>query len=312
MAYVLYYLVLLPLSRLPLSVLYLVGRFFYVLGFRLIGYRKQVVYTNIRESFPDWTEEQVNRQVSKFYGYFFDSLAESIKLFSISEQEAVRRCRVENPEMVDHLVKEKRSFIAYGGHYANWEFAALSFPSQFPGLTTMGIYSPLKNKVMDRLTSGNRQRTGLYLVSRREVDEYYEEDPVRPAIDFFIADQSPSNHAWWKVHWTHFLSRTTSFVAGPERYAVRYNRPVYYMSLRKEKRGYYVAKLHEIAPNPQATEPGFITEAFARKLEEEILRDPTPWLWTHRRWKRGVAPEATEALSDKSFLPAQYDRDTPE
>jgi KDO2-lipid IV(A) lauroyltransferase len=146
------------------------------------------------------------------------------------------------------------------------------------------------------------------MVSRREVDKYFEEDPVRPAIDFFIADQSPSNHSWKKIHWTHFLNRTTSFLMGPERYAVRNDRPVYYMSLRMEKRGYYVAKLYPITDTPRETEPGFITETFVRILEKEILRDPTPWLWTHRRWKRGVAPEAAAAMEGKDWVTGEYER----
>ncbi|MEM6769700.1 MAG: lysophospholipid acyltransferase family protein, partial [Bacteroidota bacterium] len=266
-------------------------------------------YQNIRGSFPDWTEEEVNQQVRKFYHYFFDSLAESIKMFSISQEEVIRRCRVENPELVAHFAEQGRSIIAMGGHYAGWEVAALAFPHYFPKQTVMGIYSPLKNQTLDGLIETNRSRYNTHLVSRRKVQEYFEEDPVSPAVDFFVADQSPSNAAWWKIHWTHFLHRTTSFLAGPERYAVRYDRPVYYMTLRLEKRGHYVARLHRITDTPRQTEPGFITESYVRILEKEILRDPTPWLWTHRRWKRGVVDEALTALQGKEYLPAEYDRE---
>ncbi|MEM1356880.1 MAG: lysophospholipid acyltransferase family protein [Bacteroidota bacterium] len=308
MAYLLYYMVLLPLSWLPLSVLYGIGRLFYLIGFYLVEYRKEVVFANLRSSFPAWTEEQVNQQAKKFYRYFFDSMAESIKLFSMPVAETVRRCRVENPEVVAKYAEQGRSVIAVGAHYANWEVAALSFNVQFPNLTVMGIYSPLKNETMDKLIMGNRGRTGTYLCSRRVVEEYFAENPVRPSLDFFVADQSPSNHAWWKLHWTPFLHQTTSFLAGPERYAVRYDRPVFYMTLRMEKRGFYVAKLHPITETPQETPPGFITESFVRILEKEITHDPTPWLWTHRRWKRGVAPEAAVALEGKQFVPPEYDR----
>jgi KDO2-lipid IV(A) lauroyltransferase len=308
MAYLIYYLLLLPLSWLPISVLYGIGRLLYFLGYKVFKYRREVVFNNIRGSFPEWSEAEVEAQVRQFYRFFFNSLAESIKLFSMSEAEIVRRCRLENPEIVEHLAREGRSFISCGAHYASWEMAALAFPSQLPGLTVMGIYSPLKNVVMDKLTSTNRSRTGTHMVSRREVDKYFEEDPVRPAIDFFIADQSPSNHSWKKIHWTHFLNRTTSFLMGPERYAVRNDRPVYYMSLRMEKRGYYVAKLYPITDTPRETEPGFITETFVRILEKEILRDPTPWLWTHRRWKRGVAPEAAVAMEGKEWVTGEYER----
>jgi KDO2-lipid IV(A) lauroyltransferase len=292
-----------------MPVLYGIGRLFYLLGYRVFKYRREVVYTNISGSFPDWSEEQVEAQVRKFYRYFFDSMAESIKLFSMAERETVVRCRVDNPELVAEYAAAGRSVIAMGAHYSNWEIAALSFPSQIPGMTIMGIYSPLKNEVLDNLIFANRNRTGTYLVSRRAVDEYFEEDPVRPALDFFIADQSPSNAAWNKLHWTHFLSRTTSFLMGPERYAVRYDRPVFYMSLRMEKRGHYVAKLHLVTATPKETEPGFITERFVRILEGEIQHDPTPWLWTHRRWKRGVAPEAAAALEGKDWVAGEYERE---
>ncbi|TXF87075.1 acetyltransferase [Neolewinella aurantiaca] len=308
MAYLFYYLILLPVSWLPLPVLYGIGRFFYWLGYRVLKYRRKVVYGNIRGSFPDWTEAQVEAQVEKFYRYFFDSLAESIKMFSISERESVIRCRVENPELLAPYTAAGKSVIIYGAHYANWEIAAISFPSQLNGATVMAIYSPLKNETLDGLTHGNRTRTGLHLVSRREVDKYFEEDPVRPAVEIFIADQSPSNAAWYKVHWTHFLNRTTSFLMGPERYAVRYDRPVFYMNLRMEKRGHYVSRLFPVTDKPRETEPGFITEKFVRQLETEIQRDPTPWLWTHRRWKRGVAPEAAAAMEGKDWVAGQYER----
>lgn len=309
MAYVFYYGLLLPLSWLPLPVLYGLGRIWYWIGYRLVGYRRKVVYDNIRGSFPDWTEARINTEVAAFYRYFFDSIAESIKLFSLSERQALARCRVENPEVLIPYAKAGQSVIAYGAHYANWEIAALSFPLQFEGMTVMGVYSPLKNEVMDRLTKANRKRTGTHLVSRRVVADYFAEDPVRPAVDFFIADQSPSNAAWYKLHWTHFLNRTTSFLMGPERYAVRYNRPVFYVSLRKEKRGYYVAKLLHVTDHPRDETPGMITETFARTLEKEIERDPTPWLWTHRRWKRGVAPEAALALEGKQWVTGEYSRE---
>jgi len=292
-----------------MRVLYGIGRLLYLLGYRVFGYRREVVHANIRGSFPDWNEEQVEIQSRKFYRYFFDSVAESIKLFSMSVEETIVRCRVINPEIVAEYAAAGRSVIAMGAHYSNWEIAALSFMPQFPIMTVMGIYSPLKNEVMDRLIYKNRGRTNTHLVSRREVDAYFAEDPVRPALEFFVADQSPSNAAWNKLHWTKFMNRTTSFLMGPERYAVRQDRPVFYMSLRMEKRGHYVAELHPVAMNPRDTEPGFITESFVRILEEEIERDPTPWLWTHRRWKREAVPEAVAALGDKAWLAGEYERE---
>ena len=310
MAYLIYYLILLPLSWLPLPVLYVLGDGFSWLNWRLIGYRKSVVIRNIRRSFPHYSEAEVKQLGKEYFRRFFETIAESIKQFTMSEANAIRRCRVANAEVVDHLREAERSFIAYGAHFSNWEMAGLSFPAQFPGFRVMGIYSPFKNETLDRLFTVNRTRAGTIMVSRRKVKEYYDAQPP-PTVEFFVADQSPSNALWQKVHWTTFLGQTTSFLAGPERYAVRYDRPVYYMNLRRQRRGKYEATLIPITDDPRSTEPGYITEAFVRQLELEITNDPASWLWSHRRWKREVPDEVAGLLENQEYVPAEYERDPP-
>jgi KDO2-lipid IV(A) lauroyltransferase len=305
LAYLLYYLVLLPLSYLPQRVLYALTSVLRWLNWHLIGYRKQLVLDNIRRSFPTYTEEEVHATAREFFTFFFDTIADSIKQFSLGEGAAVRRCKVVNAEIVDHLRQSGQSFIAVGGHYGNWEMAALSFPSQFPGFRVMGIYSPLKNKTLNRLFTDNRGRTATFLVSRRSVTEYYETEGYTQSVDFFIADQSPSNAVHELLHWTTFLHQPTAFLAGPERYAHRYNLPVYYMRLRRVKRGHYEGKLIHITDTPQQTAPGTITEAFARQLEREIQHAPAYWLWTHRRWKREVPADIQRKLERRGFLAAK-------
>ncbi len=309
MAYLLYYLLLLPLSRLPFSWLYRLADFLYLVGYRWIGYRSEVVKDNMRSAFPAWSAAEVDRQASAFYHYFFDTIVESIKNYSLSEAESIERLRVLNPEAVAHLAAAGRSCILYGAHYSNWEIGGLSFPRQFAPARVMAIYSPLANAVLDRLTRHNRERTGVTMTSRRVIYDYFEADALRPAVDIFVADQSPSNAVWQRLHWTTFLGRPTAFVAGPERFAVRYNRPVYYINLRRRARGYYTAKIYPVTETPREESPGYITECFVRHLEHEIRRAPTPWLWSHRRWKRQVPAEVVRALQSRPYLPADYARD---
>jgi KDO2-lipid IV(A) lauroyltransferase len=40
---------------------------------------------------------------------------------------------------------------------------------------------------------------------------------------------------------------------------------------------------------------GQITEAHTSRLEQEIVRHPQYWLWSHKRWKRDV-PNNLEQL----------------
>lgn len=307
MSHLFYYLILKPLSWLPLSITYYFSDLMFFLLYHLVGYRKQVVLDNIKGSFPN-NSQQENEAISRrFYRFFCDMIFESIRLFSMPEAELQRRCKVINPELLEPYAATGQSVISCGAHYANWEIAALAFPFFLKPHRVMGIYSPLKNETMDAMIKSNRSRTGVLMTSRRNVDEYYTNNQ-ETTIDFFIADQSPSNANYKKLHWTRFLNRTTGFLMGPERYAVRNNLPVFYMRLRQVKRGYLEAELVHCTDTPRETKPGFITEFFARTLEEEIQRDPAFWLWTHRRWKRGV-PEEVPPLSDEQpFVTGEYSR----
>lgn len=309
MARLLYYCVLLPLSWWPFSWLYRLSDFLYLLIYRWFGYRQEVVFSNLSGAFPEWSEERVRLEAEAFYRYFFDTIVESVKNYSLSEAAAIRHLGVVNPEVVAPLATAGRSCILYGAHYSNWEIGGLSFPSQFAPANVMAIYSPMKNGTMDRLTKANRERSGVTMVSRRDIYEYFREDRLRPAIDIFVADQAPSNAVWQKLHWTTFLGRVTPFLAGPERFAVRYDRPVYYINLRRNARGYYTSKIYPVTKHPREEPPGYITQCFVEHLEREIRRDPTPWLWSHRRWKREVPAEVRTALEGMKYLPAEYESD---
>lgn len=307
MAKLFYYLILKPLSWLPLSITYYAADLMYLLMYRLTGYRKQVVMDNIVGAFPDKSTQEHEEIAQEFYRFFCDMIFESIRLFSMPASEFMRRCKVLNPEILQPYAERGQSVIAMGAHYANWEIAVLAFSLGLKPHKTMGIYSPLKNEAMDRLIKSNRSRSGTILVSRRAVDEYFAESEEM-AVNVFVADQSPSNAAFNKLHWTPFLSRTTGFVMGPERYAVRNDQPVFYVRLRRVKRGHLEAELLHFTDNPRQTAAGDITEFYARTLEKEILHAPAYWLWTHRRWKRGVPDEVPALLEGKPYLAGEYER----
>ena len=74
-----YYLV----SKLPIKVLYVFSDFFYVFISRF--YRKKVVETNIKNSFPDLSGEQYKKIKKRFYKNFCDIFFETIKSYSIKK-----------------------------------------------------------------------------------------------------------------------------------------------------------------------------------------------------------------------------------
>ena len=289
MAQILYYLIIKPLSLLPLGVLHLLADGVAFMLIRVTPYRRQLVKENISNSFPDKSPAEIRAIVHRFYHHLADLAFESIKIFSITKEQALKRCRVVNPEVLDKYFAEGKHVIVVGGHYNNWEMLAVAIDMQLKH-QIVGIYSTMTNKFLNRKFAESRSKFGLQLVPKEGVKDYFKARHPKPAATIFGADQSPHRK---KKHfyWTTFLNQDTAVQFGTEKYAVEYNYPVVFVEIKKVKRGYYEILFKELEEDPQSSPYGSITERHTRMLEAEINRQPEYYLWTHRRWKIKKTPE---------------------
>src|SRR4051812_32891245 len=107
----LYYIVLKPLSFLPLNFLYILSDFLYFVLYKTFRYRNEVVRTNLLNSFPEKSIKEIRNIEQKFYSHFCDLVIESIKLFSISRKELARRNKIVNAELLDQFYHKGKSMI---------------------------------------------------------------------------------------------------------------------------------------------------------------------------------------------------------
>ena len=281
----LYYLVLKPLSFLPLSFLYLFSDFLYLVLYKGLKYRKRVVRTNLLNSFPGKSIKEIIKIEQKFYNHFCDLIIESIRLFSISEKELRRRGKIVNPGIMDQFYEQGKSLILVAGHYNNWEMIAAILGTQVRH-HIIGIYTPMSNGFFDRKFLQSRERFGLEMISKKTVKESFEENKALLTATLFATDQSPTYSK--RVHWTKFLNQCTPVLLGAERFSTEYNFPVIYGYINKTGRGYYEMELIVLEDNPAQTHDGEITEKHTGWLEKQIEETPQYWLWTHKRWKRKI------------------------
>lgn len=283
----LYYLILKPISLLPWPLVYVVARVFYFLASGIFGYRVKVADRNIRNSFPEYSEEQVKALRKKAIKNFFVVLVEGFKVFSMKAEDFKTRIVATNPEIVDKYFEEGRSVIITGAHYNNWEFVASGI-NPWLKHQTCGIYKQFKNKFVERKMLEKRSVCGMLLVSRTKARNGFFETYKDPLATFFVADQSPTIAK--KVYWTTFLNQETAVAFGPEKYAKEQNAPVFYAHNTRVKKGHYALTFELLCAEPLQVEHGEITEAHVRTLERVIREKPENWLWTHKRWKRKRQP----------------------
>ena len=70
--YYIVYFFLWLLSLLPFSILYAFSTLLYYINYYIIGYRKKVVFSNLRNSFPEKSEKEIEKIAKGFYRYLGD------------------------------------------------------------------------------------------------------------------------------------------------------------------------------------------------------------------------------------------------
>ncbi len=283
MSKALYYLVIKPLSWLPFSLLYLLSSFLYVVLYKLVGYRKKVVIRNLTASFPDKSDAEINQIVSRFYKHLSDLIVESVKFFSISKRQALQRLHVINPELIDDYADKGQSVIIVGGHYCNWEIIAIALDLNIKH-QSVALFTKQNDVFFNKVMLESRTKFGIKMVTTKDSARYFEQESRDNTAIIFGADQSPTYNK--NVVWTHFLNQETALAFGTERYAKKYDYPVLYGAIQRTKRGHYSFELSLITDKPNETAHGFISIEHTRRLEKQILDEPSNWLWTHKRWKR--------------------------
>jgi len=278
----LFYLVLKPLSYMPLSVLFFFSDITFFLSYHLVKYRRNVVEANLKKAFPNKSSEELKKIEKGFYHHFTDFIFESIKSISISEKDVLSRTSIKNVDMLDKYYKQNKNVLVVCGHYNNWEFYALSLPKQLKH-TTYSLYQPLKNKFFDEILLNSRKRNGMRLIKTRDIFKFFQEKNDNPKLMVIVNDQSPTNKQ--KAYWNTFLNQETGWNVGPEKLAKKYNYVVLFGHSKKIKRGVYEVEFSLVTETPQQTNDEYITDKYASILEGIIKKKPEFWLWSHKRWK---------------------------
>jgi Kdo2-lipid IVA lauroyltransferase/acyltransferase len=271
------------ISILPFPVFYLFSDFIYFILYKVVGYRKKVVYSNLKNSFPNKSEKELKEIESKFYKYLCDLFLETLKTLTISKNEAIKRCYLNDnsKKIFDELYAQKKSCILVMGHFGNWEWAGNTF-SIINQQQLYVIYHPLSNIHFDKLMYNMRTRFGTKLYAMKDTMREMIRNKSEINATAFIADQTPSPE---NAYWTTFLNQDTPVFWGTEKIAQKLNYPIVYVTVNKIKRGYYEINSEYLVNEPKLTQEGEISELHTRKLEQDILAQPEIWLWSHRRWK---------------------------
>ena len=282
-AYYLFYSFAWFISILPMKLQYVISDFFYIIIYYIVRYRRDVVATNLKKSFPQKTEKELKKIEKAYYHHLLDLFIEVISMINISDKSIKKRNKFMNIELLDDLSKRNIGVVGVAGHYCNWEwFNYLNANCNYRGLA---IYKPLSDKNFEKFMNSIREKYGSIAVPMKRTLKQLIIQTRKGELPFsmMVADQSPGNDE--NNYWTTFLNQETPVYMGVEKIAKKFNHAVVFINMRKVKRGYYETSFELITDKPKETKDYEITEKHLRMLEKQITDTPEHWIWSHKRWK---------------------------
>lgn len=270
-------------ARLPFWVLWGLADIFYVFIYYIIRYRRKVVFQNLKNSFPEKSQDEIRKIAKKYYHHLSDIGLETIKFSRMTEKQIDDRLKVHGYEIYEEYYQQGKSIIVLGMHYNNWEWSGSM--QRFIKAQFLVVYNPLRDSTdFERFLLQTRERFGAISVpinqSVRVALNFNQTE--RPGSLMLAADQTaPQNSQFW----TTFLNQETAFFPGAMKIAKKTNQPVIMHHTRKTGRGRYEVFHYKLIEDPSKVEPEEILMAYVSKLEKIIQDEPEYWLWSHRRWK---------------------------
>ena len=270
-------------AKLPFWFIYILSSIFYLIVNYIIGYRKQVVLKNLRNSFPEKSGKEINSISKKFYRHFSDLTLETIKMRGMKVSDFEERMKVANADLINSYFDQGKSVMVLTMHYNNWEWG--TYLSKYLKHKSLAVYKPLNNVQFDKFMNETRSRFNAELIKNEHILRHlmrYEKQK-EPVFVWLAGDQSPiAAHDYW----FRFLNQEAMFYPGPAFISKMFDQPVFFQKLEKTGRGKYLTTFELLCENPAEKSEIEILKIYIAKMEEIIREKPEFYLWSHKRWKR--------------------------
>ena len=270
------------IGKLPFWCLYILSDLFFLLAYYIVDYRKDVVLTNLKNSFPEKSEDELKSIRKKFYRHFSDLSLETIKMRGMSEKDLSKRFLVKNADLLNAYFDKGKSVTLLAMHYNNWEWAiAVKSHLKF---VSLGVFKPLQSKIFNKYFIETRSKFGLELVPNDKLLKRLvrAKQNKEVTLTWLAGDQTPPEfHKSWYI----FLNQESMFYKGPVSVSQSFDNAIFFQKIDKLKRGRYETSFELIAEDPKQFSESEIIKKYIEKMEEVINEKPEFYLWSHKRWK---------------------------
>ncbi|GEM_PF-830214 len=246
---------------------------------------------NLRNAFPEKSEEEIQLIEKESFIHLAEFGIEWLKMPEmIKYPKRYLIDEVAGKEKILNELKKKNGAIILVTHTANWEIMALIlgglFTEKSVGASVYAVARPFYNSYLYQYAVKLRAGQGLKTINKMGgVRETFDRLKKENAVVCILIDQRVSEGSIE----TNFFGRPALTTSLPIIAALRLKTPIFFSFLYQTNDLRYEMKLE--GPIPIQRTGNFKkdiltnTQNFALRVEQEIRKKPSHWLWMHNRWR---------------------------
>lgn len=212
------------------------------------------------------------------------SLVEIVKIYYGLGGRIFKGVELEGLENFKRAHAKGKGVIFITGHCGNWELVGIVLSLRLTKIA--GVARPLNNPYLNRLVEKTRAKYGNRVIYKKGALKELLLSLKRNEVVGILMDQSVVAS---EGVITEFLGKKDHTMKTPAIVAMKTGSAVLPVFIRRVNGGHRLEIGGEIELDRSADGDADVlnnTKKFSGYIEEYIRRNPSEWLWMHRRWKR--------------------------
>lgn len=275
-----------PVRALPLPMARAVGRALGLLVYYMFKKRRQVALKNLNLIYGECTDKGERKRMARaVFRHFGEWGAEFVKIPQLSRADVDHLVTVEGEENLRRALASGKGTLLITGHFGNWEFMARWLTIH--GYPLNVVARKANDPNADKLLVDTREGNGANVFSRGNSARAVLQCLKKNEIVGLLPDQNAADV------FVPFLGHPTGTVDGPAVIHLKTGAPLLFSwCIRTPEDRFHILFEPPVVVESQrdrAADVARVMTLINARLETQIRRHPTQWLWLHDRWR--ASPE---------------------
>lgn len=250
----------------------------------------EIAKDNLRRSFPEWSDVEVDRTARGVWIHFGGVMFDLVRILARGAGVVDALATIEGREHAEAAHRSPHGVVLITGHFGNWETHGIVHAKHFGSIGV--VARPLDNPTLDRAMTALRESAGNEVIEKEHAMIRSMRRLKAAQGVAFVVDQNVQEKEGIFVDFFGRPACTTPFAA---RLAIKTGALVLpCRAIMMPDFSYRVVYDPPIDPKHFGSGDDAVlalTQAMMKATESWIRANPDQWLWMHRRWH--TKPPAT-------------------